>query len=473
MTGIGKYLDRLPRWRDLDLIKQFALASFFVISLGMFVMGYWISAQIRDGVIQHTATTTALYMEGFVEPLSQRLESQRVFDAEVNKVFDENLKSGPLKGELVALKIWNRDGTIAYSNFPELIGQKFPIDESLSKALSGVLSAELGETDATENVKERQLNVPLYEVYSPLHQRNTGEIIGVGEFYLRADDLIAELRYKTIKTWFVVGLLTLATTAILSAIMLKASRTIGEQRGLLSNRVAELSSLLADNRILSGKIEKANEKAVELNDEFLSQIGADLHDGPAQLVSYGLLRLHANGDAGAGKHADEQSGRDVQKALRDALTDIRLISSGLVLPQLEDLSLADSITLAANYHQQLTGSNVLINVELSNTSAPKVVKSCAYRVVQESLTNAFKHAGGIGQSVSARVEDNDLVIDVSDRGPGFDWSFSGNTGGHLGLVGLQNRVQTLGGTLTVGRAGAEGSRILVRIPLTLGRQFHG
>lgn len=461
-VGAGASLSWLPFWGTLSLAKQFALASLLVISLGMLGLGYLINSQIREGVINHTASTTALYMESFVEPLAQDMESHKIFSAETNKAFD-NLMTGPLKGKLISLKIWNLDATIAYSNFPELIGQRFEIDDSLAEAFRGNLTAELGYIDAAENVKEREINIQLLEVYSPLYQLKTGKLIGVGEFYLNSDALMMDLWHKTILTWCVVAAFTLSMVGILSAIMFRASSTIGQQRLQLNEQVSDLSKLLESNNQLSNSIKLANEKAVVLNDQLLTRLGSDLHDGPAQLLSFALLCL--SGIAAPGKKNPANQVEKLKGALEDALNEIRMISSGLNMPQLESYSLEDVLKLAVSNHERMTRTKVKLKVDNFALKASSTLKACLYRVVQEGLTNAFKHGAGIGQHVTLHHSNNALVIEVSDKGKGFDWNPHKDSTDHLGLVGLQNRVRVFGGTVTIVSARGEGCSLTATIPI--------
>ena len=66
---------------------------------------------------------------------------------------------------------------------------------------------------------------------------------------------------------------------------------IASQSAALSTRVQELSELLAQNKSLRGRIQRASERVVALNEGYLRRIGADLHDGPAQLVALAAMKL--------------------------------------------------------------------------------------------------------------------------------------------------------------------------------------
>ncbi len=72
---------------------------------------------------------------------------------------------------------------------------------------------------------------------------------------------------------------------------------------------------------------------------------------------------------------------------------------------------------------------------------------CIYRFVQEALNNAWRHAGGVAQSVAQRIEAGQLVVEVSDEGSGFDPAAARPEG--LGLAGLRERVESLGGAFAI------------------------
>jgi signal transduction histidine kinase len=190
-------------------------------------------------------------------------------------------------------------------------------------------------------------------------------------------------------------------------------------------------------------------------------VGADLHDGPAQLLSFALLRLNKLlplPEDSAGENTGEDI-RRVRSALRDALTEVRNISTGLSLPRLSQASLHDTIALAVALHEEQTGSNVKLHTRNLPDVISDACKICAYRFVQEALTNAFRHGAGHGQTVMAEGGDK-LVISVSDQGPGFRSDLDNTTG--LGLTGMRARVEAIGGELMIEPNTNPGARLTAR-----------
>ena len=87
-------------------------------------------------------------------------------------------------------------------------------------------------------------------------------------------------------------------------------------------------------------------------------------------------------------------------ALTDTLTEVRNISRGLSLPHLEDVTLEQTILLAVTLHREQTGGRVELTTTALPNPVPQAVKVCVYRVVQESLTNGFRHGKGIDQKAT-------------------------------------------------------------------------
>jgi signal transduction histidine kinase len=82
-----------------------------------------------------------------------------------------------------------------------------------------------------------------------------------------------------------------------------------------------------------------------------------------------------------------------------------------------------------------------------HTSLSPSAKICIFRFIQEALNNGFRHARGAGQSVAKHFDGERVCIEVSDTGPGFDPKIVHPE--RLGLIGLRERVESLGGQFAV------------------------
>jgi signal transduction histidine kinase len=77
------------------------------------------------------------------------------------------------------------------------------------------------------------------------------------------------------------------------------------------------------------------------------------------------------------------------------------------------------------------------------------IKICAYRFVQEGLNNAHRHGQAKKCRLSAHIKANELVISLKDNGIGFRKSTLNHSGGHIGLMGLRDRIESLGGQFSI------------------------
>lgn len=119
-------------------------------------------------------------------------------------------------------------------------------------------------------------------------------------------------------------------------------------------------------------------------------------------------------------------------------------------------------------HEKKTGSTIEVHLGDVPASASLPVKIAVYRVLQEALNNSHRHAGGTEQRISVSYADGWLELRIADGGPGFDpaaGEAAKGTQPGLGLRGMRERVEMLGGTLAIDTAPSHGTTIRVRLPL--------
>jgi len=459
-------------WHRLSLAHQFALASAVILIVGMVVMGLWVADKIQSGVTHNTASATALYMDSVIAPVVRDLVTRDELTSTDRRFLDSIIADAPHGHRIVALKIWRPGGRIAYSNHPTLIGQTFPVTAQLNHAWSGVVTAAFDDLDAEADTLERATGLPLLEMYSPVRDSQSGRVIAVAEIYEDATVLKQELFKAQLQSWLVVAAATLLIVALLSGIFRRGSQTIEQQRAALEDRVAQLSKLLQQNEVLRDRAQQSSLRATEINEHFLRRISADLHDGPAQLLGLGLLRLDdltphaaATSDQAAVQERDLES---IRRVLTDALGEIRNLSAGLALPELEKFSLRETLDKAVQLHERRTETTVHTEFGDLPAGISLPIKISAYRFIQEALANAFQHGGARDQWVGVRYDGNGVEITVSDSGPGFDPAAMAAHDG-LGLLGLRERIESIGGVFEIDSAVGRGARLTARIPLALPR----
>ncbi|MEH6628965.1 MAG: sensor histidine kinase [Motiliproteus sp.] len=450
------------RWHHLSLSLQFVTMGAVVLIIGMIVMGFWVTRQIEQGVLNNTAASTALFMRSFIEPEVQELSFSDKLDADTRQQLDQLLQASDLSRRIISFKVWKEEGYIAYSSRPSIIGKTFPTTPNLRKAWTGVVTAEFDTLEDEEDALERATGMALLEIYSPIRQSRTGKVIAVAEFYSYADDLKGNLLDAQLRSWLVVAVVTLFMLGALSGIVVRGSRTIKMQRSDLETHVTDLRQLLSQNEELRKRLQRASRKTVETNERFLRRIGSDLHDGPAQLLAFALLRLDALrkqlGTAGL-TSADLNDITVMKDSLSNALTEIRDTCTGLTLPELQELTAEQVIHSVAQSHERRTNTQVNVDINRLPQELTHPLKICSYRFIQEALNNATKHAGGKEQQVTVDYDEDTLHISVSDSGPGFCPDQQDSESGSLGLIGLHERIATLGGTMKITSTPSSGTTI--------------
>jgi len=120
-----------------------------------------------------------------------------------------------------------------------------------------------------------------------------------------------------------------------------------------------------------------------------------------------------------------------------------------------------------NVHQRRTGTSVTTSLGSLPEQAPLPVKITVYRIIQEALSNAFRHAGGLGQGLQVAAADERILIEVSDRGPGFHSETAVDDVEHLGLIGMRERVESLGGGFKIESDPGQGTQVVAWLPLSV------
>lgn len=455
------------RWTSLSLAQQFLLLGGLVSLGAMIIVGAFVSSLIETAVTRNSAASTALYVDSVIAPLLPDMQTSDTLSDSVKRALDETLGQGALGKRLMSFRLWRPDGTILYSNEKNLIGQKLEISEDLRTALTGTMVAEFDDVDDVDDVgseTERDSGLPLLEIYNPVLQPWSGEVVGVLQFYEVATDFQHSLNQARLQSWLAVIAFTISFFAILSVLVFRGSRTIDSQRRTLRQRVDELSELLSQNGELHARVQRATQRTTALNERYLRRLGAELHDGPAQLVALAALKIDSDivSSPRTPRRTRDSEIASIKSSLDEAMQEIRTICSGLVLPQIEGANLREIIERALKAHMQRTGTQVELTMSPNFPPLSLSAKICVFRFLQEALNNSFRHGGGVGQSVVQTFDDTDISITVSDTGPGFDPA--GILPSSLGLSGLRERVESLGGRFSL-ETSSQGTVIAMSLTL--------
>jgi signal transduction histidine kinase len=456
-------------WERLSLSLQFAIAASVVVVVGMTVIGNWVSARIEEGVVNNVAIAEGVYVENHVAPHLQELAHASDLGEEHKLALDRLLTPMAASKPILSFRIW-KENIVVHGDRKEQIGQAFAQTPALARAWRGATVVEFDHLSDEHSAGHPMQGTPVLEIYAPVRERGSGRIIAIAEINELASKLRQELTDAQLQSWFLVGAVTLVIIGCLFGIVHNGSRTIQRQRLSLEQRVAQLSLLLAENTDLRQRVDYANQRMADANERLLRRIGSDLHDGPVQLLGLALLKLQDLCDAVEETDKEILTRVDSAEVLRVALTEtlreIRNLSAGLAPPDVENLSIRDTLQMAAQKHEQRTGTRVECDVNGLNVTVPFPIKTCLYRFAQEGLNNAYSHAGGAGQALLATCYHDVIEIGVKDQGPGMLVEQALTNTGCQGLIGLRFRVESLGGTFQVDSRLGSGTSLFARFPLS-------
>ncbi|RDJ27264.1 hypothetical protein DWF00_09780 [Bosea caraganae] len=451
------------RWAALSLERRFMIAASLVVGLSMVTLGYWVEKRIRAGWAQGMAETGSLYLEAFLAPHVQVLETEPALPPENGEAIASLLSDKRLGSRVAAIKVWGIGGELLFSTRNKPAGERLSTSY-LTRLKAGqiIVNADKGQ------YRSRNVEANLIEIYAPVHKIGTSQVIAVGEFYEYSQLLDREINQLRYATWFLILNVALIIGILLYATVRHATRVIKAQQSLLQTNLARAAALAKRNNALRRAADRARLNAAVLNEAYLARVGADIHDGPIQMLSLLMLKLpDAQGpQAGSPPTPASDIRREFEPLLTRALAEMRYLSAGLVLPEIEGLSPAETIELAITRHEQQTGTAVERSLTNLPEQLPEAIRVCTYRIVQEGLTNAYKHAAGHGQRVVAAFETHTLDIIVSDDGPPPGTKRVNSDATKLGLRGMEMRVQSLRGRLTMTRLASGGMEVRTRLPVT-------
>jgi len=366
--------------------------------------------------------------------------------------------------------VWNTRGKLLYSNDVNAIGKTYPMNEGLLRARLGEVVSEISTLDEVENHALKEQYGQLLETYSPVWLSGTNQVIAVAEFYHLTDDLDREIDVLKRRSWLVVGFIIFMMYLLLSGFVRNASNTISLQQAELNLKVEQLTELLGENQKLNERVRKASASVALLNEGYLKRIGTEIHDGPTQDLGLSILKLDsiiAKLEKNSTSVINPQTIDDltsVENSMQNALKEMRGIANGSVLPQLNELDLIDTISHVVHKHEQQTNTRVQLEIEGETIGTALPIRITIYRLIQEALHNAFHHAKGAGQRVCVKSDPDHILLEITDAGSGFDVAKILENTDRLGVSGMRERVESIGGRFEIESRLGEGTTIRARLP---------
>jgi two-component system sensor histidine kinase DegS len=245
---------------------------------------------------------------------------------------------------------------------------------------------------------------------------------------------------------------------------------------LASQTTVVLNYLTSDLKDIGNAIADAKQKqefglrVIEAQEEERKRLSREIHDGPAQMLANLLLRSDLIEKVYTEKGTDEafKEIKNMKKMARSSLSEVRRIIYDLRPMALDDLGLLPTLKkYLATIEEYNMGTSIHFTNIGDDLRLPPNYEVALFRLVQESVQNALKHAQASEINVKIEVKKDFVVVVVKDNGVGFDVSTKKE--GSFGIVGMKERVEILDGTVTINSIKGMGTVVIVQVPLLVRR----
>ncbi|HWF57862.1 MAG TPA: sensor histidine kinase [Candidatus Dormibacteraeota bacterium] len=414
-----------------------------LVGAGTFMV---VSRDAENQAVGHAKDITQVEGVGIVQPaLSDSLLSRDVASI---AALDRIVRQRILSGDLVRVKLWSAAGTVIYSDEPRLIGRRFTLGSAeLASLRSGTVDAGVSDLTDAENQYERSFG-KLLQVYLRVH--TPAGVPLLFETYQRYQ-AITQYQQSVWASFLPVLIIGLATLLVVQIPL-----AVGMARRLRTS-LAEREALL--------------ERAINASEQERRRIARDLHDGVVQrlaAVTFSLSALARRLTFGSRRDSAPPSAlSDVTHAAgetRAAMRDLRTLIVEIAPPNLHAEGIDNALR---DLLEPLSQSGVRVSLEAPHDIAlPAAATTLLFRVAQEALRNAGKHAES--RHVDVRLENHGTGVQlvISDDGRGFSAEDLDRQrrDGHVGLSLLRDLVADAGGALHVDSHPGAGTRVSVEVP---------
>jgi signal transduction histidine kinase len=260
------------------------------------------------------------------------------------------------------------------------------------------------------------------------------------------------------------GVLVILLLATAFAIVVRDNRQrrAAEEELKRSNEELEIrvAARTAEQRLAESRLRELSRRLLRVQEEERRALARELHDEVGQLL--GAIKLNLKALSPGSDERNAARIRDGLEIVDATIAQIRDRALDLRPALLDDLGLASALDWLCSQQEKRSGITISFTASPLPTLPPDLA-TAIYRIVQEGITNALKHAAASRIEVSVLAADNNVDVSITDNGHGFD---SNIVAPGVGLPGMRERVDTLGGRLNLVSTPDTGTRIDVTFEST-------
>ena len=235
-------------------------------------------------------------------------------------------------------------------------------------------------------------------------------------------------------------------------------------------RMAEtLRSLFMQLEERNRELQALSERAIDAQEEERRAIAQSLHDDTGQALSMLIIHLDRIDERTSAQEKElKKQVADARELASNSLTELRRILSGLRPAILDDLGLVPAIRWFARTNLEQVGIHVVVKAPSTPLELSPAITTTLFRIVQEAISNVVRHAGAGSVTIVLQLSEGAVDLRIEDDGRGFNPQNASRDAvelQRLGLLGIRERAELLGGVVSIESAPEKGTRLQVSIPL--------
>jgi PAS domain S-box-containing protein len=303
---------------------------------------------------------------------------------------------------------------------------------------------------------------PFFEKHTSTLIRDSGELAG----WSPPPELAA------LCNWLVIPLISTGKTMGMVVAAHVQANFFSQDQVELAEAVVSQAAVAMQNAWLFEQVRAGRQRLqllsrhlVEIQENERKYIARELHDETSQALTSLKMGLHAIEQSANVQSTIVQQVAELKTLADGILESLHRLAMNLRPASLDHLGLVEALTSlvqSTGERSGITARYKSLGVDQRNRLTEDM-ESSIYRIVQESLTNIVRHARATYADVILEWQDDKIIVIVEDDGVGLDLS-AARTRGHLGLVGMQERAEMLGGKLLIDSIPNGGTTLVVEIP---------
>jgi len=393
------------------LLRYYSVASLVAVLVTAALLTWFYRQASIQGIVQLAEKSNLALARAAMNPIKPALLEFLDGTANLRPVsaihpllppeLEESIEMLMQDRSVVRIKIYNRDGVVAFSTKPAQIGIDQRNNPGFISAINGGVGHALIYRDTFNSFDGVTEVDNLMQTYIPIRPSPTEPIRGVFELYSDVNGLVNQ----TERTEFIIMvgaiLILSALYAVLILIVHRANKTIELQQRTIRDRTETLE-LLSSHML---KSEESHKK----------KIAIELHEGLAQTLSALKLRIEHRQHNNKTSNMAAGSGDSIIPILQKAIQEVRTIATDLRPSSLDDLGLLPTINwLCREFEAQHPGSHIERQISLQERDIPYSLKVILYRIIVSVLDDMAQYRSTGRIQLALWLDDNTLILMIDD-----------------------------------------------------------